>query len=181
MARSRGLGDVYKRQLLDLAGDTKNLNKFDGKSFKAALEGKKQAGRTSMYHELGYARAVVKEGFKYYAVRYPKWATDFTYEQRKDTLQKYSKFRQSYGEEVISTDPNAPYGQLEMIPGGGGAEAEAYKKMPHFTEPNQLYDLKNDPKEEHNLINDPKYAKKLKMLKAELNKYIKSLPGKFKL
>ena len=167
--------------LLDLAGDSKSLDKFDGKSFKTALEGEKFAGRTSMYHELGYARAVVKDGFKYYAVRYPKWATDFTLEQRKDTLAKYSKFRESFGEHAISDNPKAPYGQLEMVPGGGGAEHNAYLNHPHFSAPDQLYDLKNDPEEKNNLINDPKYADKLAMLKAELRTYIASLPGKFEI
>lgn len=166
--------------LLDFAGNPKD-DDFDGKSFKPALEGKEYKGRTSFYHELGYARAVVKDGFKYYAVRYPKWATNFTLEQRKDTLAKYTKFRESFGEHAISDDPKAPYGQLEMVPGGGGAEHNAYMNHPHFTEPDQLYDLKNDPQEKNNLINDPKYADKLKELKAELNSYINSLPGKFEL
>lgn len=167
--------------LLDLAGETEDLDKFDGKSFKSALEGKDFTGRTSMYHELGYARAVVKDGFKFYAVRYPKWAEEFTYEQRKDTLQKYTAFRESFGEHGMSDDPNAPYGQLEMVPGGGGAEHNAYLNHPNFSAKDQLYDIENDPKEQNNLINDPKYAEKLKMLKAELNKYIESLPGKFEL
>lgn len=166
--------------LLDLAGDTKNLNNFDGYSFKKALEGKEYKGRTSMYHELGYARAIVKDGFKYYAVRYPEWAIKFTAQQRMDTLAGYTKFRESFGEHAISTDPTAPYGQLEMVPGGGGAEHAAYENMPNFTAPDQLYDLKNDPKEEHNLINDPNYGELLKGLKEELkNKYLSKLPGKF--
>lgn len=164
--------------LLDFAGKPADDN-FDGKSFKLALEGNEYKGRTSFYHELGYARAVVKDDFKYYAVRYPKWAMNFTMEQRKDTLEKYSKFRESFGEHAISDNPNAPFGQLEMVPGGGGAEHNAYLNHPHFTEPDQLYDLKNDPEEKVNLINDPKYAEKLKELKAELKKYIESLPGKF--
>ncbi len=167
--------------LLELAGDTKSLAQFDGISFKKALDGEKTPARTSMYHELGYARAVVKDGFKYYAVRYPKWATKFTPEQRKDTLQKYSAFRQSFGEDAISTDFMAPYGQLEMVPGGGGAEHAAYLSQPNFTAPDQLYDLINDPEEKHNLINDPKHAKRLKDLQNELNNYTKTLPGKFKL
>jgi len=167
--------------LLDIAGDTENLDKFDGKSFKSALDGEEYKGRTSMYHELGYARAVVKEGFKYYAVRYPKWAEELTFEQRKDTLQKYTAFRESFGEHGMSDDPNAPYGQLEMVPGGGGAEHNAYLNHPNFSAKDQLYDLESDPTEQNNLINDPKYAEKLKMLKAELNTYLESLPGKFEL
>lgn len=166
--------------LLDFAGkSTQDL--FDGKSFKPALEGKEYKGRTSFYHELGYARAVVKNNFKYYAVRYPKWAMNFTLEQRKDTLAKYTKFRESFGEHSISDNPNDPFGQLEMVPGGGGAEHNAYMNHPHFTAPDQLYDLKNDPEEKVNLINNPKYAEKVVALKAELKKYIESLPGKFEI
>lgn len=168
--------------LLDLAGNTDSLDNFDGYSFKNALEGKEYNGRTSMYHELGYARAIVKNGFKYYAVRYPEWAMKFDLQQRKDTLAGYTKFRESFGEHGISDDPTAAYGQLEMVPGGGGAENAAYKNMPNFSDPDQLYDLLNDPKEEHNLINDPKYAAKVIALKAELkSKYLDKLPGKFDL
>lgn len=167
--------------LLDYAGDDKNLDNFDGKSFKTALEAEKFTGRTSMYHELGYARAVVKDNFKYYAVRYPKWAQEFTLVQRKDTLEKYSKFRESFGEHAISNNPKAPYGQLEMVPGGGGAEHNAYLNHPHFSAPDQLYDLKNDPEEKVNLINDPNYKEQLKMLKKELSVYVNSLPGKFEI
>lgn len=166
--------------LLDFAGKP-NDDSFDGKSFKPALEGKEYKGRTSFYHELGYARAVVKDGFKYYAVRYPKWATELTTEQRKDTLDKYTKFRESFGEHGISNNPNDPYGQLEMVPGGGGAEHNAYLNHPHFTEPDQLYDLKNDPEEKINLINNPKYKEKLELLKKELQLYVNSLPGKFEI
>ncbi|KRP29991.1 MAG: hypothetical protein ABS28_08410 [Cryomorphaceae bacterium BACL22 MAG-120619-bin32] len=168
--------------LLDLAGDLESLNKFDGYSFKNALEGKEYKGRTSMYHELGYARAIVKDGFKYYAVRYPEWGMEFDIEQRKDTLAGYTKFRESFGEHAISDNPAAPYGQLEMVPGGGGAEHAAFMNMPNFSDPDQLYDLINDPEEKHNLINDPKYAAKITELKTELkSKYIDKLPGKFNL
>jgi len=168
--------------LLDLAGNTESLNNFDGFSFKNALEGKDYKGRTSMYHELGYARAIVKDRFKYYAVRYPEWGMEFDIEQRKDTLASYTKFRESFGEHAISDDPAAPYGQLEMVPGGGGAEHAAYINMPNFSDPDQLYDLKNDPEEKHNLINNPKYADKVQELKAELkSEYLDKLPGKFEL
>jgi len=168
--------------LLDLAGDTTDLKKFDGYSFKPALEGKSYKGRSSMYHELGYQRAITKGNYKYYAVRYPKWAYKMTLEQRKDTLAKYTKFRESFGEHAISTNPKAPFGILEMVPGGGGAENAAYKSMPNFTDPDQFYDLKSDPKEQHNLIDDPKYQDKIKELKHELKtKYLDKLPGKFDL
>lgn len=168
--------------ILELAGDNDIKNKkFDGKSFKRALDGENVPGRTSTYHELGYARAVIKDGFKYYAVRYPQYAMEFTPEQRKDTLEKYTKFRESFGEKGVSTDHMAPYGHLEMVPGGGDAEHNAYTTQPNYTSPDQLYDLRNDPKESKNLANDPNYAAKLKEMQAELQSYLNTLPGKYDL
>ncbi len=43
---------------------------------------------------------------------------------------------------------------------------------------NELYDLKNDPKEEYNLFHDPAYQGELKKLKAELKKRIKEVESK---
>jgi len=168
--------------LIDLVGGDSSKGDFDGVSFASALEGKPYKERTSAYHELGYSRAIVKDGFKYYAIRYPEWAIKKTPEERAKMLADYTAMRESFGEHAIATDPTLPYGQLELTPGGGGAEHNAYENMPNFTDPDQFYDLKNDPNEEHNLINDPKYADKIKELKKELKeKYLDKLPGKYEL
>ena len=50
----------------------------------------------------------------------------------------------------------------------------AYLNHPHFSEPDQLYDLKNDPWEEHNLANDPKYIYKLQELRGKNEAYIRN-------
>ncbi|MCK5787446.1 MAG: sulfatase-like hydrolase/transferase [Chlamydiia bacterium] len=168
--------------LIDLVGGDSSNDKFDGSSFASALEGKPYKERTSVYHELGYSRAIVKDGFKYYAIRYPEWAMNKTPEERQVMLDEYTAMRESYGEHGIATDASLPYGQLELTPGGGGAEHNAYINMPNFTDPDQFYDLKNDPKEENNLINDPKYADQIKAMKKELKeKYLDKLPGKYNL
>jgi len=168
--------------LIDLAGGDSKIDTFDGVSFAAGLDGKTYEKRTSSYHELGYSRAIVKNGFKYYAIRYPEWAVKKNAAERQVMLNEYTAMRESFGEHAIATDASLPYGQLELTPGGGGAEHNAYISMPNFTQPDQFYDLKNDPKEEHNLINDPKYAAKIAALKAELkSKYLDKLPGKFDL
>lgn len=165
--------------ILELAGrkDTKNI--CDGVSFASALNGEKASKRESMYFELGYARAVVKGNMKYLALRYPKWAMDYTPAQRKEMLRKYSEFRESFGNEKITDDFMLPYGHLEMFPGGGGAEHEVYGKKPGFFDADQLYDLSTDPNEMKNLAKDPAYKKTLEEMKTELKKYTKSLPGKF--
>ena len=168
--------------LIDLVGGDSSNDKFDGSSFASALEGKPYQERTSVYHELGYSRAIVKDEFKYYAIRYPEWAMNKTPEERQVMLDEYTAMRESYGEHGIATDASLPYGQLELTPGGGGAEHNAYINMPNFTDPDQFYDLKNDPKEENNLINDPKYADQIKAMKKELKeKYLDKLPGKYNL
>ena len=157
--------------LLDLAGDRK--------SFKDALDNKIYKKRSSMYHELGYARAIVKDGFKYYSVRYPKWAMELTFDERKLMLERYNNYKQTYGRPIINTDPMAPFGHLVMVPGGELAENPAYTTMPYFHDPDQFYDLTKDPNEQHNLIGDPRYADKIEELKQELRKYIEMLPGHF--
>jgi len=167
--------------LLDLAGDTKTENDFDGYSFKAALDNENYTERSSTYHELGYARALVKDGFKYYAVRYPKWAMNLNLEQRQKMLDKHNTFKRKYNRPIITADPMAPFGHLVMIPGGELVESPAYNTMPSYSDPDQFYDLKNDPNETHNLINDPKYANKICELKEELCKQLAKLPGNYNL
>lgn len=157
--------------------DTQNL--VDGRSFAGALEGETYSARKSMYLELGFARAVVKDYFKYIAIRYPDWANNLNDEERKNLLREYNEFRQSFGAKAITTDHTKPFGHLELTPGGGGAGSGTYGKKSGYFDLDQLYDLNNDPIEENNLANNPEYAQKLKEMKAELQKYVDSLPGKF--
>lgn len=165
--------------LLDLTGIKAPDLKCDGVSFAPALNGQKSQKRESMYFELGYARAVIKGNYKYLALRYPRWAMNYTLEQRKKMLEEYSLWRESFGNSRITNDHTLPYGHLEMYPGGGGAENEIYGKKPGFFDADQLYDLNNDPKEMKNLANDPAFAEMLKEMKSELQKYTTQLPGKF--
>jgi len=167
--------------LLDLAGDSKSLDNFDGYSFKAALNNENHDERTSMYHELGYARALVKDGFKYYAVRYPKWGMNLSLERRQSMLKQHNAVKRKFNRPILTADPMAPFGHLVMIPGGETVEKLSFTTVPHYTDPDQFYDLKNDPNELHNLIDDPKYMDKIKELKDELRERLCQLPGTFDL
>ncbi|MDA3822342.1 MAG: sulfatase-like hydrolase/transferase, partial [Bacteroidales bacterium] len=64
--------------ILELAGVKVESSAFDGRSFKAALDGEKMDEPGTQYYELGYARAVRKGNYKYIAVRYPDYATNWT-------------------------------------------------------------------------------------------------------
>lgn len=167
--------------ILEMCGRKDAVENIDGKSFAKVLDGEKANRRESMYFELGYARAVVKGNYKYLALRYPKWAMNYTMEQRKKMLEEYSLWRESFGNERVTNDYTLPYGHLEMFPGGGGAEHEAYGKKPGFFDTDQLYDLSKDPKEMVNLAKKPEFAAKLREMKDELHNYTSKLPGKFDL
>lgn len=165
--------------LLDFAGYESPDAICDGKSFKAALEGGDYTERESMYHELGYARAVVKGKFKYLKLNYPRYAQDATLEQRTKMLDDYNELRRSFGGKAINLDPTLPFGHLELYPGGGGAEHETFGKKPAFFDIEQLYDLEADSEENINLVNDPEYAEKLIEMRKELKAYLDELPGQF--
>lgn len=165
--------------LLELAGREETSGLADGYSFAEMLNAGQYSSRDSMYFELGYARAVVKDQYKYLAIRYPEYAEKLTLEERRKLLDEYNSFRESFGGSAISHDHTLPFGHLEMIPGGGGAEHAVFGKKPGFFDADQLYDLRNDPTEEHNLANDPDYQLKLQEMKAELRNYTVAVPGKF--
>ena len=171
----------FLETLLELAGATDVEDLSDGVSFADALEGGDFSPRPSMYFELGYARAVVKGRFKCLALRYPESADSMTLAERRQLLESYNSFRESFGQNAISTDPSLPFGHLEMVPGGGGAEHWTYSTKPGIFARDQLYDLEADPGENHNLANDPKYQAVLRELKEELGRYIDELPGEFEL
>jgi len=73
------------------------------------------------------------------------------------------------------------YPAIHMVSRHDGVFDKRFKLF-HFydlegkTEPyDELYDLKNDPNELHNVINDPKYKKDIKRLNKVLNKFRKDL------
>jgi len=167
--------------LLEYAGMENTDGICDGYSFKPALEGESYSPRKSMFFELGFTRAVVKGKYKYLAVRYPEYAINASLEERQKMLNDYNEMRRSFGGKAVNFDPTLPYGHLEMFPGGGDAEKATYGKKSGFFDPDQLYDLEADPIEEHNLAGDAEYEQVLQEMKAEMQKYLDDLPGKFRL
>jgi len=167
--------------ILELAGAKNPEKGFDGQSFKAAFDGKESESRESLFFELGYARAVIMGKFKYYAVRYPEYAKNWTPEERAEVLDRYNEGRAFRNMVIVNRDPGEPFSHLEVVPGGGHAENHSYGKKPGYFDPDQLYDLATDPGEMKNLANNPEYEEILLNLKAELQKYLDDLPGKFDL
>ncbi|NPA35857.1 MAG: sulfatase-like hydrolase/transferase [Chlorobi bacterium] len=160
-------------------GDPDTVKTFDGKSFLPILNGEKDKIHESLYFEMGFSRGVLKDSFKYIALRYPEFAMKWDLKKRKEILDKWNNFRIANKLRYHYTDPSLPFSHLMLIPGGGDAEFPSTKRYKHYYETDQLYDLRNDPNEQNNLFGDPKYADKVKELQAELVKYLNTLPGKF--
>jgi arylsulfatase A-like enzyme len=167
--------------ILELAGSDQPNRDFDGVSFKGALDGETLQARESLFFELGYARAVIKGKYKYYAIRYPDYATGWDPEERAAELDRYNRGREFRNMAIVNRDPAKPFSHLEVVPGGGQAEHGSYGKLPGYFDPDQLYDLEADPGEKVNLAGNPEYGEVLIEMKAVLQEYLDVLPGKFDL
>ncbi|WP_157497726.1 sulfatase family protein [Gilvimarinus chinensis] len=171
----------FLETILEMAGARDIEEVSDGSSFYGALNGTPREEAQSMYFELGYMRAVIKGDYKYIALRYPNYAHELSLKERQAMLDEYNSFRRSFGAKAVNDDASLPFGLLEMVPGGGGAENAVYRSKPGIFEPDQLYNLKEDPMEETNLANKPEHQKTLTEMRAELQNYLDQLPGTFNL
>jgi len=167
--------------ILEMAGMEKLPGELDGISFQGVLNGREENRREELYFELGYARAVMHGDYKYYAVRYPRYAQQWGPEERVKILESYNGRREATGMNIVNRDPGKPFSHLEVIPGGGAAEHESYGNRPGYFDPDQLYNLKTDPGEMINLAIDPEYREILNQMKERLKVQKGSLPGDFNL
>lgn len=168
--------------ILDLAGGTVAEGEFDGQSFKSSLE--KNAGQVdrAMYFELGYARAIIKGDYKYYAIRYPQFAENMTEDERAEVLEAYNEGRRFRNMKIVNEDdPLAPFSHFSLVPGGEQAENESYGKLPAYFDRDQLYNIKLDPFEQRNLISDEDHEEIFGELKKELLDHLSTMPGRFDL
>ncbi|MFW6119208.1 MAG: sulfatase [Planctomycetota bacterium] len=129
---------------------------LDGKSMLPWLTGQRRADpeRDDLYFEMGYTRAVATDRWKYIAFRLPQRLID----------------------EMKSGEIDRAYDQL----GKFGAQLQA-RRYPHYWDPDQLYDLENDPEEQHNLACDPDYADVLAEMKDRLRGYLDTFDRPFDL
>jgi arylsulfatase A-like enzyme len=167
--------------ILELAGAAEMPECLDGISFLGVLNGSDESARESLYFELGYARGVILGDYKYYAIRYPEYALQWGPEERAEVLENYNNRRDATGMVVVNRDPGKPFSHLEVLPGGGAAEHESYGAKPGYFDPDQLYNLTDDPSEMINLATDPEYRDKLNQMKERLQEFLDSLPGAFDL
>ncbi len=165
--------------IMDLAGAGLARDAFDGQSFRPVLAGEAEGVHDSLYFEMGYARAVRMGDWKYLALRYPEWAEKMPLERRRRALENLNANLLRRGRPIITEDPTAPFSHVTLTPGGGDAERASTGKNPAYYDPDQLYNLADDPGEQRNLAADPEHAAKLAEMKAELTRHLANLPGGF--
>jgi arylsulfatase A-like enzyme len=151
----------------------------DGVSFAGILDGTDREIHEALYFEMGYSRAVLQDGFKYLALRYPQEVRAMTLEERTRILDESNAKLRQRGRPLPTEDPSAPFSHLFLIPGGHDADQVAIRSIPGYFAADQLYDLRNDPAEQHNLAGDPAYREVLSRLRRLLDDRIRSLPGLF--
>jgi len=129
----------------------------DGQSFAPLLTGEGDYDRESVLLEITTERAVVTDdGFKYLAVRYPP------------EIQQNVDERQLYSHWCVPFDNDGAHHTY-------GAEED----YPAYFDQDQLYDLTEDPGEQHNLCDDPRYADRLAEMQELLRGYSETLPHEF--
>jgi arylsulfatase A-like enzyme len=129
---------------------------MDGVSFKAVLEGSMNPLRKVLFGEMGHARGVKTEEWKYIAVRYPE-----DVQEKIDRGQKFPAF----GDHAPLDRP--------YLTRNGHLGHHASKVNPHYFESDQLYDLKGDPAENNNVFElYPEVAERMKrLLSRELQQF----------
>jgi hypothetical protein len=95
-------------------------------------------------------------------------------------LEKYAASKLKREGKTITNKPDDPLSHLG-IPGGQNTEQHGPMKRYRnvYYDPDQLFDLENDPGETKNLATNPKYKPVLDQMKAELKKHLARTPGTF--
>ena len=144
--------------VLDLAGVDVAEGVVDGRSFRRVLEGSDLPFRDAVFAELGWARAVKTERWKYIALRYPA------------PVQR--QIDEGVLFEYANTAPRQrPYYTLNSSLGFFAAEHN-----PHYFAPDQLFDLQSDPRETRNVIDQ--YPAVAAQLQARLAGWLRTFPDR---
>jgi len=130
----------------------------DGKSLAGVIAGSNEQVHDSLFCELGYSRAVKTKECKYIAIRYPK-----------DVQEKINRGQKFNGWEGRKLD--VPY-----LVNNSHLGFHASSQNPNYFQPDQLYHLAKDPREEKNVIDQ--YPEQVKKMKRLLKKYLESFDNR---
>lgn len=153
---ARGQNVDLAPTLFDMCGiDVPENAVLDGVSLKPVVEGRKDEVRDTLYFEMGYARAVLAGKWKYICQRFP----------------------QSVIDEMKNGKRTKAPNQLDMPEQDQTYISPLY--YPAYFDPDQLYDLENDPAEQNNLAAIPEYQEKLTQMRGLLSGYLQKFDHPF--
>ena len=137
--------------ILEAAGvDIPDKQHFDGVSFIPLLSNPDQKWRSSLFSEIGWARSVITEQYKYIAVRYP------------EVIRKKV-------ERGLTVDEKKSIGYIT-----NQGLCSLGKQNPNYFDFDQLYDMVADPYELHNLARNNKNTAKLEEMKLLMKTYLQT-------
>lgn len=122
----------------------------DGVSFAPILADPQRRVRDSVYAEIGYTRTVITQDWKYIAMRFP-----------------------------ADLEGPTPKNEITLCGNKRYEKAAAIARYPAYCATDQVYDLRTDPAEQHNLWDDPATAKEQARLVADLKTQLVDLPHAF--
>lgn len=145
--------------LWDLAtgGKSAPVPGWDGVSFANVLLGRPGIGRRFAYFENGYTRSVYRDGLHYIAWRYPE-----------SLISRMRSGALTEAPDHIATMNN-------------GQASITMEKMPGYWDPDQLYDLRTDPYEQHNVFGEARYKEQVTALLRDLGEVLATFPHPFPL
>lgn len=154
--------------LMDLAGAKPRTEGVDGISFADNLRtGETQHPGRALMLESRYGRAIVRGHWKYIANRPPNFF------QVQANIRRDRAMAAATGTRP-AVDWRGGRRENHSGRGSGGLFADADINFPWITEPDQLYNLAEDPFEQFNRIDDPSCARWLETLRNELRALLKT-------
>ncbi|MDA3823877.1 MAG: sulfatase-like hydrolase/transferase [Bacteroidales bacterium] len=144
---------------LELAGvDLSSVDEMDGTSLKQPLSGNTDPVHDNLFFEIGFARGVMTKDWKYISVRYDENAHKQIEEDHTFTGWNGHTFKRPY----YIRNTHLGYHSVLM--------------NPNYFDPDQLYDMKNDPQEKQNLFEEN--SEKSEEMKQKLIEKLSSFPGR---
>ncbi len=144
--------DILPMLVRAAGGDPKSLLNIDGVDFSPLLTDPDAEVRDHIMLEVGFARGMVTDKYKYIAVRFP-----------------------DYIHQTMESNDNV------IWDGSTTRASQTWFKQffPNYSDVDQLYDLEKDPKEQINLIGNPEYSAVLSTLQGNLEKELSQFPHRF--
>ncbi|MDQ8194117.1 sulfatase-like hydrolase/transferase [Coraliomargarita sp. SDUM461004] len=169
---------------VEVAGGSSQMGAMlDGMSLLPLIRGERRDQHPYVFLELNNSRALVSERWKLLLNRVPEYqkvVNPQVWEREPESIASAMAFeRVNYGDNLlrrrVAWDGVIGNGIWENV----GVWFYSAYTFPAYFEPDQLYDLSEDPFEQHNLIHEPAVQSTVVDLKSKMAEVIRELPRPF--